>query len=91
MTDQLSTYEKRLLSDMKNKDLPAELLTQLNDYFMSKKTEPKPTEDTIGFGKYKGRTVDDIVLIDRPYVIWLKEKAGRYLNPKVKARVDELV
>ena len=61
-----------------------EALRNIENYYvftskvkMSKKTTNKPVcvkpEDKITFGKYKGKTFNEIADIDSNYIIWLNE------------------
>ncbi len=48
------------------------------------------SSDTITFGKYKNKKLEDIYKLDKTYIMWL-QKNNKYLNETNKQIVDELL
>ncbi len=47
-------------------------------------------KDTITFGKYKGKTFDEIADIDPDYILWLDEKVKDVKLPKKWIKAVEM-
>ncbi len=46
----------------------------LNKY-KKEESKQKKQDNTYKWGKYKGKTYDEVLLLDPPYVCWILEKA----------------
>ena len=44
----------------------------------------------INFGKYKGKSVKDVYLLDKPYLAWMKNKSSKFLSKSVKEEIERL-
>ena len=76
-------------------------LLHLADYYTSRKCiemlfdgfeVEKPTRDNyhIQFGKYKNKTITEIIAEDKDYLIWLRDKADMELRDPLKSLLAEL-
>ena len=60
------------------------------EYSTRREADKKANEGTITFGKYKGKKINDVFELDKPYVMWL-QRNNKYLSDANKQVVEELL
>ena len=68
-------YNKNVLTD--------QVKAALEDYFNSKKSSKK-----VQFGKYKGKSVADIAIIDEKYLRWLLKQ--KWLFDDIREEIENM-
>jgi uncharacterized protein (DUF3820 family) len=53
------------------------------------KQEENANPDTLPFGKYKGKKIEDIHKIDSKYLVWLRRQS--FLKDNLKEALDEVL
>jgi len=87
MTTRQPTYTDKLITFIENSDVSADLKAASvaliktyrrqcsEDYKATRETEEKNVDpNIIQHGKYKGRSIQETLVYDRPYVVWLSNQ-----------------
>jgi uncharacterized protein (DUF3820 family) len=97
MTDQNEiklSYTSQLKEHLKDNKLPKKCLDMISvfalEYSSKMEEERKVNAGVINFGKYKGKKIEDVFNLDKPYVMWL-QKNNKYLNSENKEIVSALL
>ena len=79
------------LSSRKDIDMTySEDVIQLINDNMPLEVEPKQEDWTFTFGKYRGKTFDEVYKMDRNYLIWLRDKASMDIREPLKTYLKEM-
>jgi hypothetical protein len=85
------TYTDKLITFIENSDVAEDLknasVALVRAYRTQCATEYKRTEQVVDYniiqnGKYKGRTIREVMVFDKPYLVWLSSQAFVKKNPR---------
>jgi hypothetical protein len=90
------SFGEKLISHLINvSDITEEIKNSIREF---EKTEWKlhadareKNKDILGFGKYKGKNINDVFKLDPQYCKWLHEKSQKFLTESVKLSLIELM
>jgi uncharacterized protein (DUF3820 family) len=95
----MGAYEAKLVGHMAQHlpktniqldDIKGEVYKFLQSQRVERESLDKANFGLIGFGKYKGRSINDVNAFDRPYLEWMATKATKFLAPSVKEELIRL-
>ena len=98
------SYTDRLISFIENSGVSADIVnasialirqfrTQVAEDYKNRQPETKVETDPrkITYGKYNGRTIDEVVIFDKPYLVWLARQSFMTKNPEHLNAIKSLI
>ena len=88
------SYTQQLKDHLTEKKVPKKYIDMISvfalEYSTQMEEQKKLTEGIINFGKYRGKRFEDVFVLDKPYIMWMK-KNNKYLSDANKSIVEELL
>lgn len=98
-----ASYTDRLIEHIQNSGVSSDIINasvalikafrlQVAEVYKAKQPERK-TEDPnmITYGKYNGRTVQEVAVFDKPYLVWLARQSFMTKNPEHLNAIKTLI
>ena len=98
------SYTDRLISYIESSGVSSDIASasvaliksfrqQVADEYKTKQTEKKTETDPrrMTYGKYNGRTIDEILVFDKPYLVWISRQSFMENRPEHLSAVKALL
>jgi uncharacterized protein (DUF3820 family) len=98
------SYTDRLIDYVQNSGVSSDIVSasialirsfrqQVADEYKIKQTEKKTETDPrrMTYGKYNGRTIDEIAVFDKPYLVWISKQSFMESRPEHLQAVKSLL
>ena len=101
MTENKKSYTEKLIEFIESTEVSSDLKSAsialirmyrskcAEEYKLEKETQNNQVVETLNYGKYKGRSISEVAIFDKPYLRWLVKQSFTLSNLALTKAINE--